>query len=63
MEDRRMLTLEEVARMLNVSLETVPRLVKLEQLPGQKIGGQWRFDLEAVEDWLQGAVGEAEELD
>ena len=61
MQDHRFLTLGEVARWLNVSGATVQRLVQSEQLPGQRVAGQWRFDPEAVEDWLSGIGAEAEE--
>ena len=44
MEDKRLLTAEEVAGRFAVSVQTVRRLVKSGELPGRKIGRQWRFD-------------------
>jgi excisionase family DNA binding protein len=45
------LTLKEVAEMLNVSVETVLNLVSQNQLKGIKIGNQWRFQKSDIEGW------------
>jgi excisionase family DNA binding protein len=47
-----LLTLDEVAKYLNVDRFTVYRLVGQRQLPAFKVGGQWRFNQEMIEAWL-----------
>jgi PTS system nitrogen regulatory IIA component len=45
------LTLREVADMLNISVETVLNLLAQKQLKGIKIGNQWRFHKNDIEKW------------
>jgi excisionase family DNA binding protein len=44
---------EEVAKMLRVSARTVKNLASKHQLPGFKVGGQWRFRREAIEEYIR----------
>jgi len=48
----RLVTLQELAIYLNVSPTALYRLIKWGQLPGFKVGRQWRLELERVQDWL-----------
>jgi excisionase family DNA binding protein len=48
-----LLTLEQVAKYLNVDRFTVYRLVAQKQLPAFKVGGQWRFKRKMLENWLR----------
>jgi chromosome partitioning protein len=48
----RLLTLAEVAAELGLSHETVYRLVRAGQLPGLKVGTQWRFDRAQLRAYL-----------
>ncbi len=45
------LTLEEVASYLRVHPSTVYRLLKKRQIPAFKMGSDWRFNLEAIDQW------------
>jgi excisionase family DNA binding protein len=47
-----MLTVEEVADYLRVSRSTICRLLKRKELPGFKVGSDWRFNVEAIDRWL-----------
>jgi excisionase family DNA binding protein len=47
-----LLTLEEVAKYLNVDKLTVYRLIARNGLPAFKVGNQWRFKSEMIEQWL-----------
>jgi excisionase family DNA binding protein len=47
------LTLSEVAAYLRVPEDVVRELVEKDGLPGQQIGGEWRFLKRAVADWLR----------
>jgi excisionase family DNA binding protein len=47
-----LLTVEELARYLSVNRFTVYRLVAQKEIPAFKVGGQWRFKKETIEDWL-----------
>ncbi len=43
-----MLSVQEVAKKLKVSDETVRRMVRRGELSGRKVGSLWRIDSEAV---------------
>jgi excisionase family DNA binding protein len=45
------LKLEEVASYLRVHPSTIYRLVKKRQLPAFKLGSDWRFNREAIDQW------------
>lgn len=47
------LTLEEVAALLRVSLPTVRKVVREQGLPAMKLGAQWRFRREDVDAWIK----------
>jgi len=47
------MSLSELAEYLKVSKSTLYKLVQQGDLPGQKIGKQWRFHKKAVDEWLK----------
>jgi excisionase family DNA binding protein len=47
-----LLTLEQVAKYLNVDKFTVYRLLADKDLPAFKVGNQWRFKRKMIENWL-----------
>ena len=58
-EESEVMTLPEVAELLQSDEESVERLADKGELPGRRIGDEWRFARRAVLDWL--AKGEGEE--
>lgn len=46
-----LLTPAEVAALLSVSKRTVQRLLEAGELPGLKVGSQWRCRAESIQDW------------
>ena len=46
------LTIREVAEYLKVTEKTVYGLVQRRQIPGFKVGGQWRFRREDLDSWI-----------
>lgn len=46
------LTIDELAKLLQLHTMTVYRLAKQGKLPGFKVGGRWRFRKDAVENWM-----------
>ncbi len=48
----RMLTLHEVAKYLRLHRSTVYRLAREGIIPGCKVGSQWRFSKERVDQWM-----------
>jgi excisionase family DNA binding protein len=54
-ESSEVLTVDEVAELLKVEIKTVLALAEQGQLPGRKIGDEWRFRRASVLDWLGGA--------
>ena len=51
-DDRRCLTLKEVANYLKLADKTAYRLAAEGKLPGFKVGGSWRFKTEDIESWI-----------
>jgi excisionase family DNA binding protein len=49
------LTLSEAAAYLRVAEEEVLRLATAQELPGRRIGGDWRFLKGGLQDWLRAA--------
>ena len=48
-----LLTTEQVAEYLNVDKFTVYRLVAQNKIPAFRVGNQWRFKRNVLEQWLQ----------
>jgi excisionase family DNA binding protein len=46
------LTVTQLAQWLQVDDETIEELAEQGELPGRKLGGEWRFAREAVLAWL-----------
>ena len=49
---REVLTVADAAELLQVETEVVERLAADGELPGRRIGEQWRFTRQAILDWL-----------
>ena len=47
------LTIPDVASLLKVADKTVYSLVQRGDLPGFKVGGQWRFSRTAIDSWIE----------
>ena len=47
----KVMTVSELSEYLRVHRSTIYRLLKRGQLPGFKIGSDWRFNVEAIDDW------------
>ena len=52
------LSVEDVAKRFGITSTTVYRLARQGQLPGFKVGGQWRFSPEMLESWVADRVTE-----
>jgi len=50
---KRMLTAQELAVYLRVNRSTVYRLLKKGELPGFRIGSEWRFRIDEVNRWFR----------
>ena len=47
-----LMTLSEVADYLRVTKKTIYRLLEQGKIPSTKVGRQWRFNREVINDWL-----------
>ena len=56
----KLLTVQEAAELLRLHPRTVMNMAKRGDLPGSKIGKQWRFDATALENWLTLRMGNPE---
>jgi excisionase family DNA binding protein len=50
-EEAKVIKVAELAEYLRVHPTTLYRLLKKRQLPGFKIGSDWRFNVEAIDQW------------
>jgi excisionase family DNA binding protein len=48
----KLLTVEQVADYLKIDKFTVYRLVTNRRIPAFKVGNQWRFKKQLIDDWL-----------
>ena len=62
-EDLKFLTLNEAARILQVSKRTLFRMVQDKKIPALKVGGQWRIRESQFVKWIEGRENAFEELD
>jgi len=49
----RVLTIGELADYLKIAKSTLYQEAQKRQIPGRKIGRQWRFLRDAVDEWLR----------
>ena len=56
MNRQRYLTVDDVAKRFGVNSTTVYRLTQRGILPAFKVGGQWRFNEEMLEAWVDDQV-------
>jgi excisionase family DNA binding protein len=47
------LTLDELAELLSLDVEVTRALTEAGELPGRKLGEEWRFSRRAILDWLR----------
>lgn len=52
-------SVEDVARHLGVSKDTIYRWIEAQRLPAHKVGRFWKFKLQEIDDWVR-AGGAAE---
>jgi excisionase family DNA binding protein len=48
------MTLDEVAKYLRVSKDTIYKMAQAKEIPSAKVGSQWRFSKELVDEWMLG---------
>jgi excisionase family DNA binding protein len=51
-ERTQIMTPKEAAKYLGFHLVTIYRLLKKSEIPATKIGGQWRFKKDVLDNWL-----------
>ncbi len=50
--DREILTIEEAAQLLGVSVKTFNKVLHSQSIPARKIGREWKFSRQALIDWI-----------
>ena len=50
------LTVAELSEYLQIHKTTIYRLLRQGKLPGFRIGSDWRFSLEAIEEWVRDRI-------
>jgi excisionase family DNA binding protein len=59
--EKRLLTLQEVAKLLRLSERTIHRLKDDGKIPYIKVGGVFRFDSIAIDEWLKNGGTDAKD--
>lgn len=54
----RWLSVEEIAKHLGVSKETIYRWVEKQKIPAHKVGRQWKFKATEVDKWIESGGAE-----
>ena len=49
--DDKVLTVTEVAEYLHVHPSTIYRLLRKREIPAFRVGSDWRFNRESIDDW------------
>ena len=55
-QDNTVMTTQELANYLKLNEKTIIKMAQANKLPGVKIGNQWRFQLAAINSYLQSAI-------
>lgn len=50
--DREILTIEQAAELLGVSVKTFNKVLHSQSIPARKIGREWKFSRQALIDWV-----------
>jgi excisionase family DNA binding protein len=50
--EEKVLTLKEVAELLRTHPSTIYRLLRKRRIPAFKMGSDWRFNREAIDQWI-----------
>jgi excisionase family DNA binding protein len=58
----RLVTVKELSSYLRVHPSTIYRLLKRGEIPGFRLGSDWRFNLEAIDRWRLKQAGELDEI-
>ena len=60
MDHDEILTIPEMAELLKVAEKTVYALAQRREVPGFKVGGQWRFSRAAINEWIEARTHSAD---
>jgi excisionase family DNA binding protein len=52
------LTVSELASYFRVHQATIYRLLKSRELPAFRVGSDWRFDRETIDEWIRSKHGQ-----
>ena len=50
-DDDKVMTVREVAEYLHVHPSTIYRLLRKREIPAFRVGSDWRFNRESIDDW------------
>ena len=56
MKSEEIMTLEEVARYLKLKPQTVYKWAQEGQIPGTKLGKEWRFRKSILDEWIDSSI-------
>jgi excisionase family DNA binding protein len=60
MADAKVLTVGDLSNYLRVHRSTIYRLLKNRELPAFRVGSDWRFNIEMIDQWRMGQTASPE---
>jgi len=54
MDQDKWLTIDELAEYLKMGRTKLYRMAQEGNIPASKVGNQWRFDREEIDEWMKG---------
>ena len=60
MEEKRLLSVDEVADYLKIPKSTLYKMCSEREIPCAKIGKHWRFDRKLIDEWFVGKMHDPE---
>jgi len=57
LNEKTFLNVDELSEYLDASLSTVYKLAQTGEIPAQKVGRQWRFSRERIDEWIASGQG------
>ncbi len=53
---KKLMTPEQLSKYLDIKIRTVYSYAQSGQIPGVKIGGQWRFRQDDIDQWIENKI-------
>jgi excisionase family DNA binding protein len=56
-------TMAEIQDYLGISHPTIMRRLKADTIPAYRVGHQWRFDIDEIDEWIKSGKSSSHEME